>query len=60
LRKGLSRRLAASAFWDIVGGMSQTDLSTIPTSGAPSHGNSSPHVEFIDVRKTYDGETLVV
>ena len=27
---------------------------------APGHGNSSPHVEFIDVRKTYDGETLVV
>ena len=47
--------------------MSQTDLSAAPgstarkasgqASGQPA---SSPHVEFIDVRKTYDGETLVV
>ncbi|HEX6103077.1 MAG TPA: ATP-binding cassette domain-containing protein, partial [Alphaproteobacteria bacterium] len=35
--------------------MSQTDLSI-----ARSRDTSSPHVEFIDVRKTYDGETLVV
>ena len=35
--------------------MSQTDLSI-----ALSRKMSAPHVEFIDVRKTYDGETLVV
>src|SRR5919206_131797 len=52
-------RLAASSICDIVGDMSQTDLSTAPNP-APGRAASSPHVEFIDVRKTYDGETLVV
>jgi putative spermidine/putrescine transport system ATP-binding protein len=47
--------------------MSQTDLSAAPGSTARNASGqdtgrsaSSPHVEFIDVRKTYDGETLVV
>jgi putative spermidine/putrescine transport system ATP-binding protein len=43
--------------------MSQTDLSAASGSTAriaSGHSASSPHVEFIDVRKTYDGETLVV
>ena len=47
--------------------MSQTDPATSPagtagsaSSQASGRSASSPHVEFIDVRKTYDGETLVV
>jgi len=59
--------LAARHFCDIVGCMSQTDLSAAPGSTARNvsgqdtgRSASSPHVEFIDVRKTYDGETLVV
>ena len=43
--------------------MSQTDLSAASGSTAriaSGQPGSSPHVEFIDVRKTYDGETLVV
>jgi putative spermidine/putrescine transport system ATP-binding protein len=43
--------------------MSQTDLSAASGSTAriaSGHSTSSPYVEFIDVRKTYDGETLVV
>jgi putative spermidine/putrescine transport system ATP-binding protein len=54
-RKGFSRRLAAPSFCDILRSMSQTDPSF-----SSAETTSSRHVEFIDVRKTYDGETLVV